>query len=76
MPLFTVLLNELKSQFFSFAQKAAVFFSISRSIRTRRFTLNVEAIANVNRDPKKGRAAKPDDFPPLRKRQTSTPTSG
>jgi hypothetical protein len=29
-------------------------------------------IANVNRDPKKGRLAKPDDFHPLRKHTTRT----
>jgi hypothetical protein len=29
-------------------------------------------IANVNRDPKKGRLAKPDDFHPLRRPQNQT----
>ncbi len=32
-------------------------------------------IANVNRDPKKGRLAKPDDFHPLRKHNHSTESS-
>jgi hypothetical protein len=32
-------------------------------------------IANVNRDPKKGRPAKPDDFHPLRKYTTRTEPS-
>jgi hypothetical protein len=32
-------------------------------------------IANVNRDPKKGRPAKPDDFHPLRKHTHSTESS-
>jgi hypothetical protein len=31
-------------------------------------------IANVNRDPKKGRLARPEDFHPLRNHRASTPT--
>ena len=38
-PFFAVLIDELISQFFSFAKKAVVFFKMSRSIRRRRFSL-------------------------------------